>query len=393
MSGQDARAPSLAGFAPGVDSVLWYARRPMKRVRVKLPLSPYDVIVGNGALHPRNLRPLLEPGAQGMVVSSRPVMTMHGEALTRVLAGCGFETRRVLLLGDGEKAKTAQSWERATQTMAQAALDRSSFVVAFGGGSIGDAAGFAAATYMRGIRFIQIPTTLLAMVDSSVGGKTGINLADGKNLVGAFHQPSLVLADLSFLRTVPPRERQSGAYEILKCALLRSASLFELMERTGGLQRASDAELERAVAEAVRIKARIVETDEKEAGDRILLNLGHTLGHALEAATSYRAFTHGEAVGYGIEFAIDFGERIGVTPKKVARRMRAALLSLGPRTPLKKTLGGAALKAVRRDKKRSGDQLKEILLEGIGQPAIHALGVTDFARAATAWLDERERTA
>ncbi len=360
----------------------------MKRVRVAVGRTPYDVVIGRGALTGPRLRRVLG-GNAGIVVSSEKVMSLHGKALLRALRIAGLKSPRVVLLRDGEGAKTTRQWERIIRAMAQARLERSGFIIAFGGGSIGDAAGFAAATYMRGIRFIQIPTTLLAMVDSSVGGKTGINLVEGKNLVGSFHQPSLVLADVAFLKTLSARERQSGVYEILKCGLLRSERLLKLVERTRGLRRASDIDLENAIAQAVRVKARIVERDEREAGERALLNLGHTLGHALEAATSYRLFTHGEAVGYGMEFVIDLGEQLGVTEASAARRMRAAIQAVGHRTPLRPAMVAAAQKAAQGDKKREGGEIKEILLARPQQPVIHRMEARFFAKEAGAWLARR----
>lgn len=357
----------------------------MKRVRVAVGQAPYDVIIGRGAvLHP-SLPRILGKTSSGVVVSSATVMRLQGAALRQALDQAGFETRRVLLLPDGEGAKTTSSWERTLRAMAKAGLDRSSFVMAFGGGSIGDAAGFAAATYMRGIRFVQIPTTLLSMVDSSVGGKTGVNLIEGKNLVGSFHQPSLVLADLAFLRTLPARERRSGVYEMVKCGLLRSASLLRLIERTRGLRHAKESDLETSIASAVSIKARIVERDERESGERALLNLGHSLAHALEAATDYRLFTHGEAVGYGMEFAVDLGERLGVTKPAAARRMRAVIRAVGPRTPLKPSVGPAAQRAVRNDKKRDGENLKEILLTKPQSPVFRTFDLDTYAKATGEW--------
>ena len=363
----------------------------MKRVRVAAGRAPYDVVIGRGALASTRLRSCFGRHPSGIVVSSALVMRLHGAALRKTLGEAGFETRRELLLPDGEAAKTPRVWERAIRAMAKAGLDRSSFVIAFGGGSVGDSAGFAAATYMRGIRLIQIPTTLLAMVDSSVGGKTGVNLVEGKNLVGSFHQPSLVLEDLAFLQTLSTRERRSGVYEVLKCGLLRSEALLNLIERTRGLSKVKDEDLETAIAAAVRIKARIVERDEREGGERVLLNLGHTLGHALEAATSYRGFTHGEAVGYGMEFAIDLGEKLGLTGEAVAGRMRAAIRSVGPRTPLDRSLVAASQRAVLGDKKRLGPDLREILLKGPRKPLVHRIESRAFAAAVRDWLSERAR--
>lgn len=324
-----------------------------------------------------------------MVVSSPKVMRLHGPALRQALGEAGFEVRRELLLPDGEAAKTLRVWERTMRAMARARLDRSSFVIAFGGGSIGDAAGFAAATYMRGIRLVQIPTTLLSMVDSSVGGKTGVNLAEGKNLVGSFHQPCLVLADLAFLRTLPARERQSGVFEVVKCGLLRNEALMALVERTRGLRRATEADMENAIAAAVRIKARIVERDERETGERVLLNLGHTLGHALEAATAYRRFTHGEAVGYGLEFAVDLGERLGVTSLSAAARMRSAIRSVGAKASLRPPMARGARQAVFSDKKRDGLELTEILLARPGKPIVRRIGAREYAADAERWIWSR----
>lgn len=361
----------------------------MKRVRVAAGRAPYDVVIGRGAMNAARLRSCLGASPGGVVVSSSKVMGLHGPALRKVLGEAGFDTRRELLLPDGEAAKTPRVWERTMRAMAKAGLDRSSFVIAFGGGSVGDAAGFAAATYMRGVRLVQIPTTLLSMVDSSVGGKTGVNLIEGKNLVGSFHQPSLVLADLHLLRTLPARERQSGVYEVLKCGLLRSEALLALIERTRGLRRATDDELETAIAAAVRIKAGIVERDERESGERVLLNLGHTLGHALEAATSYRRFTHGEAVGYGIEFAVDLGEGLGVTEPSAARRMRTAIRAVGRRTPLERSMVAGAQRATLGDKKREGAGLKEILLRGPRKPLVQRFDARAFAAVVGEWLSVR----
>lgn len=358
----------------------------MKRVRVSAGRTPYDVWIGEGVLNRARLRSAVGDGADGILISSKRVMDLHGEALVRALRDAGFNSRRTLLLPDGEGAKTPRAFERTLQAMAKAGLDRSSFVIAFGGGSIGDSAGFAAATYMRGIRFVQIPTTLLSMVDSSVGGKTGINLPSGKNLVGSFHQPALVLADVSFLRTLPPREKQSGVYEILKCGLLKSERLLDLIANTRGLRRATTSQMETAIEGAVRIKARIVERDEREEGDRILLNLGHTLGHALEAATAYRVFTHGEAIGYGMEFAVDLGESLGITSAASARLMRETILKVGIRAPIRPEMATLAQRASLTDKKRQGGHLREILLGRPQRPLVHRMDARDFARATGRWL-------
>ena len=358
----------------------------MKRVRVRAGHEPYDVIIGGGVLAGRNLAPILGRASACFVVSSPRVMDLHGDRLSRALQDSKAPVAGTILLRDGEAAKTAREWQRASAAMARAVLDRRALVIAFGGGSVGDAAGFAASTYARGIGFVQIPTTLLAMVDSSVGGKTGINLPEGKNLVGSFHQPRLVIADTSLLKTLPAREKQSGVYEILKCGLIRSRALLALIRGTDGLRRASEGQLETAIAEAVRIKARIVERDERESGDRILLNYGHTLGHALEAATNYGVFTHGEAVGYGMEFAADFATATGVTTDGVAVEIRDAVRSLGPRVALQPPLARRLRGAMLRDKKRDGDAIREILIRVPGRPVVQRIPAATFADAAAAWV-------
>ncbi|MEO8501746.1 MAG: 3-dehydroquinate synthase [Vicinamibacteria bacterium] len=363
----------------------------MRRVRVRVGRVPYDVLIGSGVLSHPQLRRCLGKKARGVMVSSAPVMKRHGAAIRAALDKAGFEVGRIVLLPDGERAKTARVWERTIRAMAKSGLDRSSFVVAAGGGSIGDAAGFAAATFMRGVRLIQIPTTLLSMVDSSVGGKTGLNLVEGKNLVGAFHQPSLVLADLDLLATLPARERQSGVYEILKCGLLRDAALLGLIERTRGLRQSTGSQLEEAVAAAVRVKARIVERDERESGERVLLNLGHTLGHALEAATAYRGFTHGEAVGHGMEFVVDLSERLGLATGSHARRMRDAIRSVGPKKRLSAAMAAKVSAAALGDKKRDGLELKEILLAGPARPRIQRINALTLATLMGEWVLQNSR--
>lgn len=360
----------------------------MKRVRVSVDPHPYDVIVGRGVLDAKRLAAFFKPNDRGVVVSSRKVMGLHGARVLDGLRDAGFEVRSVITLKDGEKAKTVGEWERTMRAMATARLDRGGFVVALGGGSVGDAAGFAAATFMRGIRLVQIPTTLLSMVDSSVGGKTGLNLPQGKNLIGSFHQPSLVLADLRFLDTLPERERQSGVYEVLKCAILRDEKLLQLLERTRGLRNASESQVETAIAAAIRVKARIVERDERESGERILLNFGHTLGHALEAATSYRDFTHGEAVAYGMEFAVDLGAELSLTRPPLAARLRAAVASVGARSPLHRSMRKKVQHALLQDKKLAGAELKEVIIRAPQDPMVQRMNAVALAGLAGAWVED-----
>ena len=361
----------------------------MKRVRVALSERSYDVLIGEGGLSSRAFRECARSASRIALVSSAPVLKRHGARLRDALQATGATAAIPCVLPDGEAAKTVRSWDRLLRSFAEAGLDRSSLVLAFGGGTVGDAAGFAAASYMRGLRWVQVPTTLLAMVDSSVGGKTGLNLKAGKNLAGAFHQPSLVVADPSFLATLPAREFRSGAFEVLKCAFLRGGSLLALMERTRGLRGASPRDLEAAIAAAVSVKARIVERDERESGDRALLNLGHTLAHAMEAALRYRGMTHGEAVGHGLEFVVDLSEGMDLASAASAGRMRKAIALTGVRPGFPARLADRAADLVLGDKKRAGAQIREVLLARPGRPVIRAMNADALARLMRAWLAAR----
>jgi 3-dehydroquinate synthase len=239
-----------------------------------------------------------------------------------------------------------------------------------GGGVVGDAAGFAAAVYMRGIDYIQVPTTLLAMVDSSIGGKTAINHDSAKNLIGAFHQPRAVLIDPELLATLPKRELQSGAYEILKCAVLLDPKLFRLFE-SGQLADWSRSDLTRAIACACRIKARIVSSDEREGGRRRLLNLGHTIGHALEAVTGYRRFSHGEAVGWGLIGAAAIARARGLLEARAFDRITSAVDRLGPRPPMADLRDAAVLAALAHDKKARAGRVPFLLPHAVGRVRVH----------------------
>ena len=253
-------------------------------------------------------------------------------------------------------------------------LDRGDLIVAFGGGVVGDLAGFAAAIYKRGIDFVQIPTTLLAQVDSSVGGKTAIDTPRGKNLIGAFHQPRLVLADLDVLATLPRREMQAGYAEVIKYGLLGDFAFFEWLEANGPgvLSRQTEA-LTRAVARSVEMKAEIVAQDEREAGRRALLNLGHTFGHALEAETGYgEALLHGEAVAAGMAMAFRFSARQGLCPRQDAERAQAAIAAVGLPVRMQEVAGypfdaDALVRHMGQDKKAEGGRLTFILARALGE--------------------------
>jgi 3-dehydroquinate synthase len=335
-------------------------------IPVRPPARTYSVSIGHGAL--RALRERLRPfaGRPLLVVSSPRVWAAQGARLEAALHGRAAWSR--VIVADGEARKSMPSLERLCAAFQQARLGRDGIVLAFGGGVIGDLAGFAAAVYMRGLDLVQVPTTLLAMVDSSVGGKVGVNHAGTKNLLGAFHQPRAVVADPELLATLPGRQLRSGAYEILKCAVLADPALFARLSGAPADVAAWSPELiEDAIAAAVRIKAAIVTRDERESGSRRLLNLGHTLGHALEAVTRYRRFTHGEAVGWGMIGAAEIARSRGLLPGAQADAIVAAVERLG-RRPRLSDLGEREIReAVARDKKALRGRVMFVLPARIGR--------------------------
>jgi 3-dehydroquinate synthase len=352
-------------------------------IEIPVDLGPrgYSIHVGLGA--GRRLAEILSPLARRrfMAVSSPRIWSLHGSRVEKALRRLGPVER--VLMADGERRKTRSTLDRIHDAFVESRFGRDGVVVAVGGGVVGDVAGFAAATYMRGVDLVQIPTTLLAMVDSSIGGKVGINHPKAKNMIGAFHQPRAVVVDPSFLDTLPPRERQSGAYEILKCGVLGDRTLFSaLAEAPRRLVGWRPAALEAAIASACRIKARIVEKDEREGGLRRVLNLGHTLGHALETVTSYRRFTHGEAVGWGLIGAAWIATRKGLLPEPTSQRIAEAVDRLGPRPPVRDLPAAAILGAVGRDKKAKGGRVPFVLPTAVGRVVIcDEVSDTDVRRA------------
>lgn len=343
---------------------------------IRLPVSgagfqPYEVLVGRGLL-PR-LGELCAPFAKGRVavVTDETVAATHGPVVLESLEAVGLKTRLVSVPA-GEASKSFGELERVLDRLLAAGLDRSDLVVALGGGVVGDLAGLAAALFMRGIDFVQVPTTLLAQVDSSVGGKTAIDTPRGKNLVGAFHQPRLVVADIDALKTLPPRQLRSGWAEVLKHGLICDADLFDWLGGEGSAGASGDpAALERAVARSVEIKAEVVGQDERESGRRALLNLGHTFGHALEAELGFGdALTHGEAVALGCAMAFRFSAGQGLCAPADAERTEAGIAAAGLPTRLDQagTFTVDALMArMAGDKKATGGRLTLILARGIGQ--------------------------
>ncbi|MGD1090590.1 MAG: 3-dehydroquinate synthase [Bryobacteraceae bacterium] len=299
----------------------------MPSFRVETPLRAYDAIVERGAV--RRVAEFLPPrSGKVFIVTTEDVWKYHGEELDRGIAGRDHE---VLFLPPGEARKRLSELETLAERMLCGGGDRSSVVVAFGGGIVNDVGGFLAAIFMRGVPVIQVPTTLLAQVDAAVGGKTGVNLVSGKNLIGSFHQPLVVLIDPDVLGTLPEREYRAGLYEIIKCGVIRDADLFQVLDQSVERVLAQEpATVERIIAAAVRIKAEVVTADEREGGLRRILNFGHTVGHALEAETQYSRFLHGEAVAFGMRAATTLAERTGNLGSFDAVTIQDVITKYGP---------------------------------------------------------------
>jgi 3-dehydroquinate synthase len=301
-------------------------------------------------------------GARRFVVSNPTVWKLHGAQLQAALGGA-----EPILLPDGERYKNLQSVSKVYDALIRANADRGSALIAVGGGVIGDAAGFAAATFLRGITLVHVPTTLLAQVDSSIGGKVGVNHALGKNLIGAFHQPRLVVIDPLFLRTLPRREFRSGLYEVVKYGMIASRTLFDLLTTsTKAVFDRDPSVLVPAIVESCRIKADVVSKDERESGLRRILNFGHTVGHALEAATKYRRYRHGEAIAFGMLAAADLAVHRGALADRERQALAQLIAKLGPLPPLADLSIGEVLDGVRRDKKVINGTLHFVIAIEIG---------------------------
>ena len=301
-------------------------------------------------------------GGKRFVISSPLIWRLHGERISRAL-----RTGDPILIPDGERYKNLQSVSRIYEALIRAGADRGSTIIAVGGGVIGDTAGFAAATFLRGVTLVQVPTTLLAQVDSSVGGKVGVNLALGKNLIGAFHQPAVVLVDPLLLATLPRREFRSGLYEIVKYGMIASRSLFErVASDTKAIFAREEAVIVPAIVESCRIKADIVTRDERESDLRRILNYGHTVGHALEAVPKYRRFRHGEAIAYGMLAAADLAVARGALADRERQTLVRLITKLGPLPPIGDLPIGEVLEAIHRDKKVVDGKLHFVIAIQIG---------------------------
>jgi 3-dehydroquinate synthase len=343
------------------------------KIAVKTASASYEVEIGMGLLADVGARvdALLSGGLtaakqKAFVVTSPEIWTRWGETLER-----GFPTPLTMLsVLAGEQHKRMTTVERLLEELAGAGADRDSILLAFGGGVIGDMTGFLAATYMRGIRYVQVPTTALAQIDSSIGGKTGVNLAAGKNLAGAFYHPLAVYADIDVLKTLPAAELRAGLQEAVKAGIIRDRALFDFMDAQSTAVLAGDAAaLSRVVADSVRMKAEVVSADERESGLRMILNLGHTLGHAIEAATGYKQLLHGEAVAWGMLAAVAIAKRRGLVTVAEHDRVEHVVKIYGP---LKRFQADAAqlVALTAKDKKnRSGDR-SFVLPRGIGDAVV-----------------------
>ncbi len=341
-------------------------------VRVGLEGRSYDILVGRGLLS--KLGPELAArlgggaGRLAVVVSSPEISALHGDAARESLSAAGFQVETVLV-PPGERTKSLASVEELYTKLHTLSADRRTAVVALGGGVIGDLAGFAAATYTRGLPFVQVPTTLLAQVDSSVGGKTGVNFGNAKNLIGSFYQPRLVVIDPDTLETLPERERRSGLAEIIKYGIIADKDFAALLGREmPGLLTLTSSQLDYAVAHSCTIKARVVEEDEREDGLRAILNFGHTVGHALESLTHHQTYTHGEAIALGMVSACLIGEEVGVTSPEDTAAAVALLRAAGFAVRLDPAHDTHEIvRLLAWDKKSVGGSARFVLLEALGR--------------------------
>ena len=354
----------------------------MQQLEVKLGKRAYPILIGPGLLGSQQLLARHARAGKLLVVTDEAV---GGLWLPRLEAGLAGREYATCVLPGGEQQKTLGNVASIIDSLVSARVNRDGAVLALGGGVIGDTAGFAAASYQRGIAIVQLPTTLLAQVDSSVGGKTGVNHPGGKNLIGAFHQPSAVLSDTDTLSTLPDRELRAGFAEIVKAALAADAAFFTWLESNVARVLAREpAALVEAIRRACEIKAAIVTADEREEGRRALLNLGHTFGHAIESGAGYGSLLHGEAVAMGLCLAAELSARTGRMPAVEAARVRALLAAAGlPVEPPR--LGRARmLEFMSMDKKVKGGEVRLVLLDGLGRATV----TRDYPREALEGLLE-----
>jgi 3-dehydroquinate synthase len=351
----------------------------MPQVTIHVPPRPYQARIENGLLSRAGsvLSELLPQASRIFVVTVPPVRKRWGAKFIRSLAAAGFKPQ-VLMMPDGEPAKRLATVETLAEKLAKLGAERKSVVIALGGGVVGDVSGLVASLYMRGVEFVQVPTTVLAQVDASIGGKTAVNLAAGKNLLGTFYHPRVVLIDPTVLKTLPDREFRAGLYEALKCGVIGDVELFLRFEQNRAkILKRDPAELEWLIAQSVKLKAEVVSADEREGGLRRVLNLGHTIGHALEAETGYRRLLHGEAVAWGMIAATNIALSVGRTDSVTAGRIADAVLSLG-KLPEVNVGARKILARLQTDKKTQNGVVHFILPREIGKVEV----ATDVPEAA-----------
>lgn len=356
----------------------------MQRLQVSVSAQPLkcEIMIGRGILSAagKEIRRRLGSEAQRLaLISNKKVFTLYGPLVVDSLQAAGFQVSH-WLMGDGERYKSLKTAETALQIFSEHGIERTDGVVSLGGGVTGDLAGFAAAIYLRGISFVQIPTTLVAQIDASIGGKVGVNLSSGKNRAGAFHQPGIVIADLETLNTLPPRELTAGWCECIKQGAIGSGKLFQqttaYLSETRDKQVSVTSQLENLIAAHATFKASIVRSDLREdperndSRSRRILNFGHTVGHALEELTGYRRFRHGEAVGWGMLVAGELSKNLGLLDQSELELLRAGIRLCGPLPAAADIDVDAILRAVTRDKKSARGQMQWVLLERIGRPRI-----------------------
>lgn len=337
----------------------------MKKISVRAANGSYDVLCGRGALRdlPRMVDHLGQNGAV-FAVSSPRVWRRWGKRVEKLLGDARGGT---ILIDDGETAKNLATVERASRDLVRAGADRRALLVAVGGGVVGDVVGFVAASYARGIALVHVPTTVVAQVDSAIGGKTGVNLPEGKNLVGAFYPPKGVVADPDVLATLPPREFRSGIYEIIKYGVIGDTKLFDFLEKSmGQVLRRERAALAFVIERSIAQKARVVSEDERESGLREILNFGHTFAHALESVTRYRKYLHGEAVGWGMLAASRLAVEKGMFSPAGEERVAKVVASVGPLPEWPSLAPARLIAAMRADKKTRAGRLRFVLPEKIG---------------------------
>ena len=340
---------------------------PPHQIAVRTPNENYDILIGQEILSPfaQHLAERL-PGRKAFLVSHPTLLDLYGQRVTDALQQAGFATQ-TYAIAEGETSKTLDTAAELYTHLATCGADRQSVLCAFGGGVVGDLTGFAAATYMRGIPFVQIPTTLLAMVDSSIGGKTGVNHALGKNMIGSFYPPRAVCTDIALLRSLPEREYLCGLSEIVKAGVIDDIELFQLMEReVDAIRRRDEAVLTTLIERAIAVKVRVVEEDPTERGVRAILNFGHTIGHALEAVTAYEQYSHGEAVAIGMALVARLSETLGLCQPEARDRISGLLEGLGLPVSYAEIDSQRLIEVMAHDKKSVNGVVQFILMRDIG---------------------------